>query len=347
MRRRIAGVVVVLLLVAVVLACALAFPPWWRVRCAQSLMARYAVGRDQHVAQRLAWLLDRQSVSPELGNRILKVLMMPEVSVRDAYGSDRPVYIATRYPLPFELRRTRLLGTEYFYAGGEELTGSENAAYRDYQPRCHEIRHGCLADGSVRQTNTPGVHMASIRYSHVLVPEHSADRKDALHRCESEIPLTIHVVNPDEAEPIRLVSNPSLEKRMKAAFRFESCSPSRASWPVGDVRIEMSPSCHQLFYSPLPENVASRFAYRDETGLEIPLPNSLLLQRAGWTWGPSRPEWVTAPSFARVDLPDGKHKGTLVLTPDIDTAYRDPEIKTLYDGTLEFPIEFDVTEAKK
>ena len=345
MRRQIRSVVVVLLVVAVVLAYALAFRPWWRIHRAEAFMARYAAERDERVAQKLADLLDQQSVPPDLGNRILKLLMMPEVTVRDAYGSDRPVYIAVRYPFPFTLRRTQVYSTEFFYAGGEQQQGSEGGACTSHQPRCHEIRFACLPDGSVRQTNAEGVYTASIRYTHVVIPGNSVDTNAALYRCEFEIPITIRVVAPQKAEPIRLVSNPSLNEQMKTAIRLEVEPSGGSSWSVGEVRIEMKPTC-RFTYLPLPENVAFRATYRDESGLEIPLPEFLLLQRAGRTWGTRGSTWSCDVSFAWTDLPEGQRKGTVVLTPDVEAAYRDPEIKTLYSGTLEFPIEFEVRRTK-
>jgi len=152
MRRQIRSAVVVLLVVAVVLAYALAFRPWWRIQRAEAFMARYAVERDERVAQKLAGLIDRQSVPPDLGNRILKLLMMPEVTVRDAYGSDRPVYIAIRYPFPFMLRRTQVYSTEFFYAGGEQQRGTEGGHAQATNP---STRRSASVACPTAQSNTP------------------------------------------------------------------------------------------------------------------------------------------------------------------------------------------------
>jgi hypothetical protein len=38
----------------------------------------------------------------------------------------------------------------------------------------------------------------------------------------------------------------------------------------------------------------------------------------------------------------GEYSGTLVLRPDPNYAYEDPAIKSLWNGTLEFPISFVV-----
>lgn len=68
--------------------------------------------------------------------------------------------------------------------------------------------------------------------------------------------------------------------------------------------------------------------------------------RGAWSEGfsvraGSSGSFMVDPSSFTLETP-GRYKATLILVPELDLAYRDPTIKTIWSGMLEFPISFSI-----
>jgi hypothetical protein len=70
-------------------------PAYWRHR-AESLACQFQTSPDQGTAQALADLLDNQRVPTETGNRILEMLVRPQVFLREPYGVGKPIFLSWR-----------------------------------------------------------------------------------------------------------------------------------------------------------------------------------------------------------------------------------------------------------
>lgn len=344
-KRGLAWLTVVLVAAAVVGYIFVMRPMRWASQ-AESLMRKLTTAPDQDSATRLAVLLVRRRLSPAQGGRALKVLMTPRIVVRSSYRSDRPVMIAINNGFwlnswPMRLDRTDWIlpqdGTRPSRQGGAGHSNSPT-------PWFERVSEGTAPDGSVVGIDGPGTYSVTIRYEYTLREDHGSGAGPPVYSCTIDTPIEITVVEPEDAEQITLVSNPAVDKAMAAAVRLERLR-GIGGWSTKEVGYEIRPM-YRFVFTPLPENVAFRATYRDQSGTEKAFPDFLLLQRAGRTWGSFGPEWSHDFSLAQLRLEAGKYKGTIILTPDDEAAYRDAAIKTLWDGTLEFPIEFEVTRIK-
>ncbi len=142
----------------------------------------------------------------------------------------------------------------------------------------------------------------------------------------------------DAAERVELISSPEIDQGMHAAFS------ARHIWTIGEFstpagRRWMRGSA-EILYKNIPLAAAFRVTLRLPDGRETPVHG---------IWPPgfsartgSSGNFMVDPSNFVVEAP-GRYRATLVLVPDPDLAYRDPAIKAIWSGTLEFPISFTIT----
>ncbi len=88
----------------------------------------------------------------------------------------------------------------------------------------------------------------------------------------------------------------------------------------------------RLNVSDLPESVAWRAMYL-ENGVETELDHRVMLQ--------AHSQGSLYLPIQSGDLRPGKHRGMIRLIPDPDAAYEDPQIESIWGGTLEFPLDFE------
>jgi hypothetical protein len=352
MRRYAMLALVLVVLVGVVLVAGLVIAPAANRCHVNALIERYSSSPDQETADKLAGLLDWGRVPPEQGGRILKMLLTPRVAVRETYRSDRPVCVTMNRPFWLHFPRMTLNSREWYLpqdTGGP--SSSTSGGYGgggsgvDPLPVYREISTGNLADGSRVAIAQVGTYTASIRYEYDLYAPSSKEGDSPLYTCRIEIPLEIRVVQPDEAEKVNLVSGKELDRQMKAAFRLES-HPGGSGHSTREVAYETRPA-FEITYLPLSENVAFRARYRDASGFTKPFPEFVLLQRAGHRWPAFEPRWSAWISLSQLRLEEGDYRGTLILEADEAAAYRDSAMKAIWDGVLQFPIEFHVTKVER
>lgn len=149
----------------------------------------------------------------------------------------------------------------------------------------------------------------------------------------------IVIVEADRADTIPRVSDPEIDRVVRAAF---IAVPAQASYGgrteegartiLGGVRVENQA---------LPVAAAFRATYRDASGFEASFEDYPITIRKGMAL-----RWFIDMGKLVIDRP-GTYTGKVVLTPDPDAAYGDPEIESIWDGTLEFPVSFTVRYEKR
>ena len=392
--------------------------PWmgrWEV---ERMMARYAESPDQATADRLVEKLVLREVDAELGNRILALLVTPEIITRSAYRSDRPVMIATEYPCVIGY----LAGADARYdlwawVGPEPpgdlalwlrnwqraVAGDENVeAFRGFRPghmgplrgsgdwnvfqggirgETHVLRN---ADGEPKPLPV-GTHEATVLVTcAVMCP--SVERRwqwpssggairkwipsrvtlvaplvtqtappgsvgwlgPADYHCQVKLPVTIRVAEPGGEEKIELRTGPELDKTVRQALKVESGSDGGVPRSILHVKVAVDGTR-------APENVFFRAVCRSRPPQSDGDPASdKTIEMSAWT-GPQthRVFWFRGPyavherseTFYGLAGPGpGTYRSHIVLTPDVDAAWPDPRIKTLYGGTVELPIAFRLDE---
>jgi hypothetical protein len=329
----------------------------WRVERA---IAHFEERPSQARADVLAGLLQNYTATAEQGSRILTLLRRPTITTRPTYAADRPVGIALEQPFHLALRdtswrRERLETVEgqdrgIAEAGGAALPRTTllyGLRADQANPGVHRLTvRGTYSVGFWRPRSTTGKHWVNRllqelglstgwHRSRILGEGRQPDR---VYGCEFEMPFEVTVVPEEEAETVALVSSPQLDEAMANAFEMGLRRRLRSRrTDSGQRRYSTS---EEIRYRDLPMAVALQLTLHlaDESGRTSSLkaPEPLVVQ-AGASGSRSFSYW-----FERPDACTGTYTGKLVLHPDPEAAYRDPEIKAIWGGTLELPISFAV-----
>lgn len=353
------------LLIAVILlsvAGALA-PPIKRTmrhRGVEAALARFEASPSHKGADELARLLSEGIATREQGERILKTVLCPRITMRSAYPLGQLPFLFVDTPFSMRVPHTTVSwnaglrvdgrGGNYGRSGGETFQifprfeslypAPQEPGLYDAEVCCEYTVSRRRVKGKWRWAPRPDALPRS------LLPRRIVTRVHPLHKapdytCRFSIPVRFTVVEEHEAEKIDLLSNTELDERVCKAFTMDSNNLSGTySTPAGRRRYTGGTI---IKYSVLPLAVAFKPTLRLANGEEIARRD----ERAEWRiWyrvraGTSGEFFVAPPTFP-VEAP-GEYNATLILTPDLDSAYDDPAIKAIWDGTLELPVHFTIT----
>jgi hypothetical protein len=170
-----------------------------------------------------------------------------------------------------------------------------------------------------------------------LIPDMAAWRPSRTYQCDFTVSSEVTIAGDDDAEKVELISSAELDQAMRAAFSARYIGiQSGFSTPAGRYSIRGGT---QIFYRNIPLAAAFRITLRLPDGREVPM-RGIGPDRFSARVGSSGSFEVYPWNFA-VEAP-GRHNATLILVPDRDLAYRDVAIKSIWNGTLEFPVSFFV-----
>lgn len=290
------------------------------------------------------------------------MVLYPNVTTRSSYPIGTPPTFSIARPFQVHFSNTTVSVGTFLWVEGEQHNGFST--------------RGRLDLGTASQIwslhpnpENPGLYEAEIRYDyevplldkktawtwkpwrgsfprslfpHKTVAYSTIPGSDPLYACQFAVPVELKVVEPGRAEEIELLSDPNLDARMRKAFAAGPASMSGTySTPkgkrsyIGGVGIS---------YDSLPVPIAFgtmlRLANGDVIVPRDPHPECI---RAGANT--SGRFSLTIRDFQLED--PGQYNATLILKPDPDYGYRDPQIKALWNGTLEFPISFSVQQVSR
>jgi hypothetical protein len=345
---------------------------------AQSLRARFEVNRDPAIRERLAGLLDERSLSPDVGNQVLKAIVAPEIHARENYLQGRKAIIALDHLNDVHFSRVTPVFSAEAFAGDEVIGGNKTNEPYLFSPGqidcARAVRPGGKAElGSfaVRivikyqlltepryRIEWPGAGSFPHNLKPVKVPldpVDSLDRKPA-YTCQFDVPISLKVASRADVKPVLLVSDPEMNQKIKNAFSLHSASGDPGHAHIPDLETQPDPvTLYQhdhsfrlrvnwgvsFEYNNLPMDVALNVKFRDENGKEQASDTMNLLARAGQ----SGTIYPGADLFK--PLSPGEHRGHLILFTDDEMAYEIPGITQIWSGTLEFPITITVAPAAK
>ncbi len=327
-------------------------------RAVEVALARFEASPSQEDADELAALLAKGAASREQGERVLKAVLRPRITMRSAYPAGKLPFLALKTAFHVRFRRTIVSRDEGIcvdgHSGGHGHSGDEylHAGPRFYclypapqKPGLYDAEVQCEYTVTRIPTKTRWVwdpRRGGLPWSllpHKVVTREHPFRKEPDYTCHFNIPVQFNVVKEHEKEKIDLASNPELDARMRRAFMASRGRRSMST--LAGVRTYTCDT--HIEYSVLPLAVAFRPALRLASGEEI-APRD---ERREWReWyrvraGTSGEFFVEPPTFP-VEAA-GEYNATLILTPDLDRAYDDPAIKAIWGGTLEFPIHFTIS----
>jgi hypothetical protein len=324
--------------------------PSWRVERA---IARFQTAPSQVHAARLVRLLEAHAATERQGKRALSLLLRPDIVMRETYPIGQIVMVHLEQP--FAPDSDLILWQEETISidGRKGPSRVSSAGPIDQRP-CPAWLGVHQQPGTypaqIHVQGTLGIERAGggaviVRYLHRILPwlvprsTRGGWRPARTYEYDLTVATEVTIVAKDRAEQVAVTSSPDLDQAMRAAFSSASSRNCIAQYstPSGDRWIR---GFGQITYQNLPTAVAFKVA--------VDLPDGHRIEET--TTGPKQVSaragdsgvFTVYPSeFIRLEQP-GRYDATLILTPAPDYAYRDPAIKTVWNGTLELPISFKI-----
>ena len=305
-----------------------------------------AAPNGEHAHQLIQWLADK-AVTREQGERILTLLLRPEIVTRPAYPAGQSAKISVSRPLPIEMPQGRIELEQQVWADGRDITIGTSHTLTKTLSGSPKILIGWPL------TQELGTHHAEIRITgKIMHPKRSATLRGRLwgrpvlpspaaleptYECHFTVPFDVNIVEQAQAERLELVADAQLDEAMRAAISMDA-SRSEGFYSNA-VRQRRWHSATWITFKRLPVAVGFELSLRMSDGREFPQIAGAV-QHMRIRSDDSGKDCADV-GFFGIEEP-GEYTGTLVLRPDPDYAYEDPAIKSIWNGTLEFPISFSV-----
>lgn len=326
-------------------------------RAVEAVLARFEAGPSREGVNELVQLLDSRRLTAAQGERILKMLLYPNVITRPAYPLGKSPTCSLERPFRVRFAHAMASSQTEIWADGKRLNGSggRGGASFDTTPVLYSLSS---------EPHGPGLYDEEIRHEYEIdympakttwswnpgrgrLPRSLLPRKrtsytqgtDVSYRCDFTVPIQFRVVEEDEAETIALLSDPELDERMRRTFAVSSRHRSSGTYHTLAGKRSYASSNNWIEFDILPSAVSFKAALRLANGDEIPARGKYPTQyqrRANMSG-----ELQVVLQNLLLEEP-GDYRATLILTPDPDNAYRDPVIKAIWGGTLEFPVHFTI-----
>lgn len=304
-----------------------------------ALMAEYRKAPSQATAIQLTRLLDEQMVSDEKGSAILECLVKPQLTVRSSYRVGHPAACSLTIPFPVTIQKMDTSVKRKTTDSLNKLSGEDSVSGNG----------GNFSGTSFlflsRVPTTPGIYRLQVLYDYRLVPGKMSKKKEA-YACSFVVPVDFRVVEEKAAETVKLVSNPGLDLAMRRAFRvghskvYEGSYGSSSGNPI---KFHMEFDCR---YSSLPMDAVFNVSFVEKDGKKIRMSGSRSNLDSFCVLRSGNSRELILP-FSILEIEDiGFYEGTMVFKPDVEDAYRDPSIKEIWGGTLEFPVTLTVSAGK-
>jgi hypothetical protein len=340
------------LLVLVAALAVIAFGSWhgwpayqyWRVERA---IARFEANPSQPAANRLGRVLDAGVPTHKQAKRILGLVFGPSVRARRAYPADSVPKVSLEWPYNLEFSESRVKREAKLWLEGEKV----NLGKLEFDPWGHPRRF--LTCG--KEPLPVGTYDGIVQFDCALTrfradaplwwrlrslfrgrrPIGRTLQPIGSYRTRFEMPLRITVEQGDDAEGVRLVTNPKLDEEVRQSFTCRR-------WTAKSAQAEQLSASSEVLHlkcTNAPVALAFQAMLRLSDGREIQPRHARLAQlrlrkdESGYLVAYSRRFELRRP---------GNYRATVVLRPDPNYAYEDPAIKEIWGGTLEYPIHFKI-----
>ncbi|MHC4529873.1 MAG: hypothetical protein ACYS29_18540 [Planctomycetota bacterium] len=309
----------------------------------ESAIAGFESQPSQANADALAALISSQVATSGDAERIVLLLLRPKVTTREAYPLGEKPIISVERSFYVRFRDETIEVERHVWAEGEQQYGSSSKGGNYFGTRPQLLMLSPMPEG-------PGECRMEVRYKYAFTPSVSKTRW-SWPNPTSRFPwnllpaghTTVTSAGPS-VEPLyrcECVSNPELDEAMRAAFTYKKANMGGSySTPAGDREYTGS---IQVFYKDIPVAAVFKCAYEFPDGREV-------VEQLGME-EPTRLRAHTSGSFriwiGRFTLEQpGRYSRRVILSPDPEAAYKDPAIKSIWNGELRFPISFTVESAR-
>lgn len=347
-RRRRSTLVIVLTLGAIVLASWFGFSGYryWQVERA---IARFAASPSPSAADELALLLASGIPTDGQGQRILDLVMRPTVTTRSAYPADRIPTLSLDWPYRLN-----------FADAGDTFATLEASVRLNGRGQVFEDTRNVdivgLVPSFIRCGSEPlpiGTHRGKVQLDQRVIrfgaraslswrlkrllqgrsPLGGTLQPIGSYPIRFELPVEIKVVRKEDAEQLRIVSDPDIDE---AVHRSLMCETTKYAYGEHEPMVARG-EVLRLKWTSVPVALAFESVLRLPDGREVPAKRARL-SRLRARKGESGYLITYGPGFD-VKM-QGDIRATVVFRPDPNYAYDDPGIKEIWGGPLEYPITF-------
>ncbi|MBZ0258022.1 hypothetical protein K8I31_18295 [bacterium] len=300
------------------------------------LLEWMGIQQSANVYDALIYILENDEFDDELREKVLAAAARPRIITRDAYRTDRRVYVkfanhsgrlnnhrietGVKYPRGGSSGSWR----NQHFGGGSSTTNWEigDAYSPPYEPGIYDA------------TATQTVRM----YEGATSTRINPDDEVPLFEIEQELSFKIQIKPPDEADQVVAVTGAELDKKVIAAYTED---------PQSGVTFKRWSSYDGLDVDSrnLPFSVAFEFVFVDQNGVEHPARSSIN-NYVDPDAGPSGHGWNTGFDVPSMTEP-GTYSGTLIFRASDEVAFTNPEIIEYWGGEFEVPFTFSIMEKKK
>lgn len=327
--------------------------PAIRSRQVKRAIASFEAAPSQACAARLTHLLETHAATEEQGKHILSLLLRPEIIMRENYPVNQITMVDVEQPFAPDSDLIQWQEETISINGQRGPSRVSSAGPVDGRP-CPAWLGAYEQPGTyavrLRVQGTLGIERAGggaviAEYLHRILPGPISSSMDwgwssaRTYKYDFTLTTRVTIVAEDKAERVELTSSPQLDATMRAAFSSASRRGPVALYSTasGDRWVRGS---SQIAYRSLPAAMAFKVAIRLPDGRTIE-GNGSGSNRFSAGAGESGVVTVSPTDATQLEQP-GTYEAKILLTPDPDWAYRNPRIKTLWNGTLEFPLSFHV-----
>jgi len=314
---------------------------------------RFEAAPSQTLANELVEQLTEPTVTTDQGERILRLLLEPRISTRESYPAGKPAGICVG--LPFSLESNARMRLRRRIEDAPEVPAPEHHRWTRVlttepqilmvpPPSARSGTHRSAVSNDFRFTFTPDrtsmwdrLRKIMGRFGFTSLAWRGQPSK--AYHCRFTVPVEVSFVEESGAERIELISDSQIDETMRRTIvtttRTDVCDTYAT--PSGP---RMCRGHATVGFLTLPTAVAWQVSLRLEDGQELPCDVGRRAQRIRTRSG-SRGYHVIDMARFGIEEP-GDYLGTLILRPDPNCAYEDPAIKSMWNGTLEFPVSFHV-----
>jgi hypothetical protein len=300
-----------------------------------------------------------RGVTKEQADRILALLLRPEIEARKAYPTGTSPWVMEHLPWVVNLTRDMsgywvralVLDGQFVRARTqrEKITRGKEPEYVSLRTKLAdpgtyrlELQYECYLRRrriTVWRWNPFRRGTPALKRLLPFRATRSPPGAEKEYRFEVTASAEINMVDPAAVREIPLISSPELDAAMRAALTRKSRDIERSYFIPGGRRtyhITALPA-----YTDLPAAVAFEVSLRLADGREIRRPGDrpyYVRARAG-----SSGIFRVNPGLFRLEE-TGEYQGVYVFTPNPTWAYEDPAIEAIWAGTWERPIRFTITD---
>jgi hypothetical protein len=344
------------LLVTVAILTAIVLGSWhgwsgYRYLRVERAIARFEADPSQRTANGLRQLIEKRVPTQKQGKRILDLVMRPTVTTRSAYPADRIPALSLAWPYRLN-----------FADAGDTFATLEASVRLNGRGQVFEDTRNVdivgLVPSFIRCGSEPlpiGTHRGKVQLDQRVIrfgaraslswrlkrllqgrsPLGGTLQPIGSYPIRFELPVEIKVVRKEDAEQLRIVSDPNIDE---AVHRSLTCETTKYAYGEPEPMVARG-EVLRLKWTNVPVALAFESALRLPDGREVP-PRRARISRLRARKGESGYLITYGPGFD-VKM-QGDIRATVVFRPDPNYAYEDPAIKEIWGGTLEFPIAFKI-----